>query len=80
METIISIPDSTFNSAEKLAKRLGISRSQLYSNAIATFIDTYGNSDVKGQLDIVFKTNTSASFLDKGIEALQSQSLTCKEW
>lgn len=33
MKTAVSIPDNIYTSAEKLAKRLGKSRSQLYTQA-----------------------------------------------
>lgn len=34
MKTAISIPDKVFRSADALARRLGISRSELYTTAI----------------------------------------------
>ncbi len=34
MKTAISIPDQIFKKAERLARRLGISRSQLYAHAV----------------------------------------------
>lgn len=38
MKTAISIPDKVFKRAERLAQRLGISRSQLYSQAVDKFV------------------------------------------
>lgn len=38
MRTTISIPDSVYTDAERLARRLGKSRSQLYSEAVAEYI------------------------------------------
>jgi len=80
MKTAISIPDPIFESAEKLAKRLGISRSQLYSDAVDALIEKYRYCGVTEQLDAVYETNPEASRLDKGLETLQSQSLTGEEW
>lgn len=80
MKTAISIPDPIFESAEKLAKRLGISRSQLYSDAVDALIERYRYSGVTEQLDAVYKTNPEASRLEKDLEVLQSQSLTGEEW
>lgn len=37
MKTAISIPDKVFAAAERLAKRLKKSRSQLYSEAVAEY-------------------------------------------
>ncbi len=39
MKTAISIPDEVFKQAERLARRLGISRSQLYSRAVDEFVN-----------------------------------------
>ena len=38
MKTAISIPDEIFKKAERLARRLGISRSQLYAHAIEDYV------------------------------------------
>lgn len=80
MKTAISIPDPIFESAEKLAKRLGISRSQLYSDAVDALIEKYRYSGVTEQLNAIYETNLEASRLEKDLEELQSQSLTGEEW
>jgi metal-responsive CopG/Arc/MetJ family transcriptional regulator len=41
MKTAISIPDKTFERAEKLARRLKKSRSQLYSDAVDEYLARY---------------------------------------
>lgn len=38
MKTTVSIPDSVYTEAERLAHRLGKSRSQLYSEAVAEYV------------------------------------------
>lgn len=38
MNTAISLPDPLFEEAERVAARLGLSRSELYARAIATFV------------------------------------------
>ena len=38
MKTAISIPDNIFESADDLAKRLGLSRSELYVKAIVQYL------------------------------------------
>jgi metal-responsive CopG/Arc/MetJ family transcriptional regulator len=38
MKTAISIPDAVYVHAEQLARRLGKSRSQLYSEAVAEYV------------------------------------------
>jgi metal-responsive CopG/Arc/MetJ family transcriptional regulator len=38
MKTAISLPDELFEGAEDLAKRLGVSRSELYRRALAEYL------------------------------------------
>ena len=38
MKTAVSVPDELFARADRLAKGLGISRSELYSRALAEFL------------------------------------------
>lgn len=80
MKTAISIPDPIFESAEKLAKRLGISRSQLYTNAVDALVEKYRYSGVTEQLDAVYSTDPDVSSLNDGLEQMQSLSLGKEEW
>ena len=80
MKTAISIPDPIFEAAEKLAKRLGVSRSQLYSNAVNALIEKYRYRGVTEQLDAVYATDPEASYLAPDVEELQARSLTGDEW
>jgi metal-responsive CopG/Arc/MetJ family transcriptional regulator len=41
MKTAISLPDEVFEQAEKLAKRLNLSRSELYSQALRDYLRTH---------------------------------------
>ena len=80
MKTAISIPDPIFESAEKLAKRLGISRSQLYSKAVDSLVEQHRYNGVTEQLDAVYEVNTDASRLPQDAETLQLHSLAGDEW
>lgn len=80
MKTAISIPDPIFEAAEKLARRLGISRSQLYSKAVDSLVEKYRYSGVTEQLDVVYSVNPEAGRLEQEVEELQSRSLTEEEW
>ncbi len=80
MKTAISIPDPIFESAEKLARRLGISRSQLYATAVDALVEKYRYSGVTEQLDAVYKVDPSASGLDHGLEEMQNKSLSEEKW
>jgi len=46
MKTAISLPDEVFEEAEHLAKRLKLSRSQLYSKAVSEFVSRHSPDEV----------------------------------
>jgi len=80
MKTAISIPDPIFESAEKLARRLGMSRSQFYSEAVDALVERHRYLGVTEQLDAVYDTNPEASGLEEDLQALQLQSLDEEDW
>ena len=80
MKTAISVPDPIYEAAEKLAKRLGVSRSQLYSRAVNSLIEKYRYSGVTERLDAVYEVNPESGRLDQDIEELQSRSIAEEEW
>jgi metal-responsive CopG/Arc/MetJ family transcriptional regulator len=45
MKTAVSLPDSVFSEADRLARRLKKSRSQLYAMALAEFIARHAPED-----------------------------------
>jgi hypothetical protein len=53
MKTAISLPDDVFEGAERLAKRLKMSRSELYARAVAEFISRYSPDEVTESFDKV---------------------------
>jgi metal-responsive CopG/Arc/MetJ family transcriptional regulator len=51
MKSAISIPDDVFEDAERLARRLGHSRSQLYAKALRELVARYEPDHVTAALD-----------------------------
>ena len=80
MKTAVSIPDEVFEAAEQAAKKLGVSRSELYSNAVREFIERYRREYVTEKLNEVYAEHESSSELDRGLAALQTQSLEKEDW
>jgi hypothetical protein len=80
VKTAISIPDAIFEDAERLAKRRGISRSELYANAVAEFVRAERFLGVRERLDAVYGKYPDESGLDPLLERWQSQSLPGEEW
>jgi hypothetical protein len=54
MKTAISIPDDVFRHAEAAAKRLGMSRSELFTRAAAAFLKEHPPVDVTASYDRAF--------------------------
>ena len=46
MKTAVSLPDEVFASAESLAKRLKLTRSELYSRALAEFLARHSPDEI----------------------------------
>ena len=78
MKTAISIPDELFEAADRTAKKLGVSRSELYSTAVHEFIERHRTDNVTAKLDEVYAT--TGSELDDGIRKLQNRVLKKEGW
>ena len=75
MKTAISIPDRVFRSAEQLAARLGVSRSQLYSKALAALVDKHRDDMITSRLNEIYGPGRESSSLDAGLASLQHRTL-----
>ena len=78
MKTAISVPDALFRTGERVAKKLSMSRSQLYATALAEFVRTRVSADVTRRLDEVYARESSA--LDPVLDDLQRQALDSEDW
>ena len=78
MKTAISIPDAIFKAAEKLARRLGFSRSELYTKAVIEYLQKHRDEGVTRRLDEIYSKEPSG--LDPIVQALQSVSLDEEDW
>lgn len=78
LKTAISIPEDIYQDAEKAAKRLGMSRSRLYSVAVADFLNRYRKDDITAKLNKVYDPGNSR--IDPALTAMQFASLSQEEW
>ena len=53
MKTAISLPDELFAEADRLARRLDKSRSQLYREAVAEYVARHDPEEVTRLIDLV---------------------------
>ncbi len=79
VKTAISLPDRLFDEAEKLARRLGISRSELFQRALARFIEQQSSDVVREALDRVYGKKSNRD-LDPLIKAASEQLLRDEDW
>ena len=81
MKTAISIPDQLFHQAERLAGQLGISRSELYQLAVASFLEVHLAEAVTAALDAVHGEKPElAHSIDPVTQELQARSITSSRW
>jgi metal-responsive CopG/Arc/MetJ family transcriptional regulator len=78
MRIAISVPDPIFEAAEELAKRLNISRSQLYAQAVEVFVRTRHRLGITEAVDRIYAKESSG--LDPQWSAAQAASLSADEW
>ena len=77
MKTAISIPDDVFEAAERLARRLGKSRSELYTAAIRTYLERHRGAGVTERLNAIYGPEPE---LDLVLRVLQARSIPKDEW
>jgi metal-responsive CopG/Arc/MetJ family transcriptional regulator len=78
MKTAIALPDSVFEAADELARRLGISRSELYATAVEEYVRAHRKERVRDTLDRVYLQESSS--LDPCLEVIQALSLPGDKW
>ena len=80
MKTAISIPDQVFREADVLAKRLGLSRSELYVRAISALLAEHRGDLVTVRLNEVYGDEGAGSSLDAALAAAQSAAIGRETW
>jgi metal-responsive CopG/Arc/MetJ family transcriptional regulator len=80
VKTAISIPDAIFEEAERLAKTRGWSRSELYSNAVSSYVNSERFLGVREKLDAVYTKNADDSAVDSLLAKAQARSLPKEKW
>jgi metal-responsive CopG/Arc/MetJ family transcriptional regulator len=78
MKTAISLPDDLFESADELAERLGVSRSQLYATAVAEYVAKHRDQDVTARLNEVY--SGAEAGLEPELRRAQARSVGTSEW
>jgi hypothetical protein len=80
MKTAVSNPARVSQSAESLADRLGISRSELYAGALAAVLEEHSGSPVTARLNEIYGPEGVRSATDRELARVQSRSLAEEKW
>jgi metal-responsive CopG/Arc/MetJ family transcriptional regulator len=78
MKTAISLPDDLFRHSDALAKRLGVSRSELYARALEEYVAKHRADQVTKRLNAVYATESSKP--DPKLTRAQRRSLAKEGW
>lgn len=78
MKTDISIPNPTYKAAERLAQRLGLPLSELYTAALTTYIAAHQRGEVTEALNRVYKMESST--IEPDLVHIQLASVGGETW
>lgn len=78
MKTAISLPDDLFRHGDALAKRLGVSRSELYARALEEYVAKHRADQVTKRLNAVYATD--AGRIDPRLARAQRRRLQQEKW
>ncbi len=78
MKTAISLPDPVFQEAETLAQKLGMSRSELYTQALIAYLRRHNQERILSELNEVCSEEFSE--LDPVLAKMQFLSLPREDW
>ncbi len=79
MKTAISIPDDIFEEAERAAKRLGVSRSELFTQAVKSFLATRMERNVTESYNLAFG-DSEPDELERWRQETARRTLLSVEW
>jgi hypothetical protein len=78
MKTAVSVPDEIFRTAEATARRLRVSRSQLYATAISEFLERQQANTITERLNQVYSRHPAK--VDPALHRAQLKSLEKESW
>lgn len=78
MKVAISLPDSLFEAAERLAKELKKPRSRVYADAISKYVESHDKSAITEKLNAVYANESSS--VDEHLHRAQVETLSDEAW
>ena len=80
MKTAFSLPNPLFKRAERLAKRLRLSRSELYARAVQDLVERLEDEEITRRLNEAYGRDGKESELDPVFAAHVRRMLRRVEW
>jgi metal-responsive CopG/Arc/MetJ family transcriptional regulator len=78
MKVAVSIPDSIFEAAERLAKQRRMARSQLFAEALEAYLEARDSQAVTASLNEIYASESSA--METGLQRAQYDSIDHEAW
>jgi len=78
MKTAVSLPDELFQMGEAAARRLRVSRSELYAKALAEFLKSQEENSITQRLNDLYSRHTAK--VDLGLQRAQFKSIEKDAW
>lgn len=77
MKVAVSIPDDVFRSAERVAKRLRVPRSQLYTRALEAYVREQSGAEITRALNEIYSDDSASTEL---LDAPSLEILRREKW
>lgn len=78
MKVAVSIPDPIFEAAEQLAKERNIPRSQIFAEALSTYLELRNSESVTALLNEIY--GRESSNVDKSLIKAQFDAINHEAW
>jgi metal-responsive CopG/Arc/MetJ family transcriptional regulator len=80
MKTAISLPDELFGAADRTARRLGVTRSELFRRALISFLQRHDEREVTQALNRVYGDHEGVAAVPAALREMQALSVPPDEW
>lgn len=80
MKTAVSVPDDVFEKAERLARREGRSRSEVYSAALREYVARHSPDELTSAIDGAIAEVGEGAGSDAFVRAAAAAGLRSSEW
>jgi antitoxin MazE6 len=80
MKTAISLPDELFQAVERLVRRSGRTRSELYADALRDYVARHNPDEITTTLDVVLAQAGETRDEERFVDAAARRTLASTDW